>query len=171
MARPYLDKASELLVRTKANGFDIVAHSMGSLLFMEAMVQSDLRGDLGSSGRIKNVVFAAPDIDIDLFRSQMGQIRNAPGNIYIYETHEDEALHISRLVAGGVDRVGLAHAEEFHDLGVTVIDLSHVAAGTGHSHVKYSAAPDIVRMIGRNLAQEHFDERLSDAVVMEYAAE
>ena len=78
--RPLLEQASAVLIRTRARRFDLFAHSMGTFLTMETIVQSSLRGNFGSSGRLANVMLAAPDIDIDLFRAQMGQIGNAGGN-------------------------------------------------------------------------------------------
>ena len=79
-ARPLLEQTSAVLIRTKARRFNLFAHSMGAFVAMETMLQSSLRGNFASSGRLANVMLAAPDIDIDLFRAQMGQIGNAGGN-------------------------------------------------------------------------------------------
>jgi len=66
-----LGDAFSLIVQSNANSFDVFTNSMGTLFATEVMVQSALQGFLGSSGRLGNIVFAAPDIDVDVFRSQL----------------------------------------------------------------------------------------------------
>lgn len=156
VARPLLEDASDLLIRTKARGFDVFAHSMGTLLVTETMVQADLAGQLGESGHLNNIMLAAPDIDLDLFRAQLGQIRNKKGNVFVFVSRDDKALAISRRLSGGVDRVGDATPEELAGLGVTVIDLSAVGDSAGGTHSKYAASPEVVTLIGQSLQQHNF---------------
>ena len=156
VARQMLEEASGLLVQTKALGFDVFAHSMGTFLVTETMVQSALRGNLGSSGRLSNIMLAAPDIDIDLFRTQMEQIGPSGGNIFVLLSHDDVALKVSRRLAGGVSRVGAADDKVLADMGVTVIDLSAVHLKGTDSHRKYAASPGVVQVIGEALRRNHY---------------
>ncbi|MGK0261086.1 MAG: esterase/lipase superfamily enzyme [Candidatus Azotimanducaceae bacterium] len=150
-ARPRLLEAAGLIVRTNAKGADIFAHSMGSLLTMEAIVAAEQAGKFNATGRLKTVMLASPDIDIDLFRSQMSMIRKDLHNIYILTSKDDNALGFSRRVSGGVSRVGSADAAELANLGVTVIDLSNVDDSKSGSHSKFAGSPEVVQLIGQGL--------------------
>jgi len=150
-ARPRLLEAAGLIVRTNAKGADIFAHSMGSLLTMEAIVAAEQAGKFNATGRLKAVMLASPDIDIDLFRSQMSMIRKDLHNIYILTSKDDNALGFSRRVSGGVSRVGSADAAELANLGVTVIDLSNVDDSKSGSHSKFAGSPEVVQLIGQGL--------------------
>lgn len=150
-ARPRLLEATGLIVRTNAKGGDIFAHSMGSLLTMEAIVAAEQAGKFNATGRLKAVMLASPDIDIDLFRSQLSMIRKDRQNIYILTSKDDSALGFSRRISGGVSRVGSADAAELADLGVTVIDLSNVDDSKSGSHSKFAGSPEVVQLIGQGL--------------------
>lgn len=157
-ARSLIDDASAILTRTRAEGFDVFAHSMGTLLVMEVLVQSDLAGTLDQSGKLDNIMLAAPDIDIDVFRSQLGQIRRKPGNIFVLVSQDDFALQLSRRVSGGVDRVGAADAAELGKLGVTVIDLSQIHDSDSGTHRKFAGSPEVVQMIGHMLQRQNYGQ-------------
>lgn len=165
-ARPLLEQASSLIVQSNATGFDVFAHSLGAVLVTEVMVQSELRQTLGSSGRLKNVLLAAPDIDIDVFKSQMAQVPNIPGDLYILTSDDDFALGASRRVAGGIDRVGAAHIEELAGLDVTVIDLSKINDSASGSHSKFAGSPEVVQLIGRTLQTQGYSEKPSNVLIL-----
>ncbi len=161
VARPKLSEISRILARSNAAGYDIFAHSMGGFLTMEGIVQADLAGSFNSGGRLKTVMLASPDIDIDLFRTQMAQIDGTlDGKLFILTSGDDRALRVSRRLSGGVERVGAADAEELATLGATVIDLSEVEDSTSGSHSKFAGSPEVVQLIGRGLnAQPGFDQQ------------
>ncbi len=151
VARPRLLEASRILLKTNVKGADIFAHSMGSLLMMEAIVAAEQAGVFNASGRLKTVMLAAPDIDIDLFRSQLGQIRKNHQKLYVLTSKDDSALSFSRRISGGVNRVGSADSEELAELGVTVIDLSQIEDSKSGSHSKFAGSPEVVQLIGQGL--------------------
>lgn len=157
-ARPLLEETKGLLTLTNASGFDIFAHSMGTLLVVDVLVQSDLQSTLGDSGKLTNVMLAAPDIDIDVFRSQLGQIKQNPGNIYVFVSEDDRALSLSRKIAGGVDRLGDASTDELSGLGITVIDLSNVDVFESRAHSKYAGAPEVIQLIGSSLKANGYND-------------
>ncbi|MFO3796979.1 MAG: methylmalonyl-CoA mutase family protein, partial [Anaerolineales bacterium] len=53
---------------------DILAHSMGTLLTLESLRQASIRGDGTFGGKLRDVILAAPDVDLDVFRTQMREI-------------------------------------------------------------------------------------------------
>ncbi|GHF73430.1 alpha/beta hydrolase [Seohaeicola zhoushanensis] len=165
VARPMLEKTSGLLLQTRATGFDVFAHSMGTFLTMETILRSTIRGDFGGSTRLRNVMLAAPDIDLDLFRSQLAQMRGKLGNVFVFVSRDDRALGFSRRISGGVERVGAADAAELEGLGVTVIDLSDIESET--SHDKFANSPAVVQLIGQSLESDNFQDRPATPTLVE----
>ncbi|HVG51345.1 MAG TPA: alpha/beta fold hydrolase [Xanthobacteraceae bacterium] len=107
----------------------IVAHSMGTMLTLEGLRQLYARYSDAATQRIGAVVFAAPDIDMDVFRSAIGRIGPLAGKITVIAATNDRALALSGRLAGGMTRVGGAEKAAIEALGVRVIDAS--ASGWG----------------------------------------
>jgi esterase/lipase superfamily enzyme len=125
---------------------------MGSFLAMEGFVEAQQTGRLDPGGRIATVMLASPDIDIDLFRSQISQLpASFRRKMYLLISKDDGALRVSRVIAGGVPRVGAADAAELEELGVTVIDLSEIDDSSAGSHSKFAGSPEVVQLIGAGL--------------------
>ena len=101
----------------------IVAHSMGTMLTLESLRQLYARyyGDIVAD-RIGAVVFAAPDIDMDVFSSAISRIGPLAGKITVITATNDRALALSGRIAGGMTRVGAAEKAAIEQLGVRVID-------------------------------------------------
>lgn len=161
VARPYLIESASILSQTIATDYHIFAHSMGGFLTMEAVVDAAQTGQFDSTGRLRNIVLASPDIDMDLFRSQMAQVNTTFDRFFILLSQDDYALRASRLIAGGVPRVGAADAEELSELGVTAIDLSEIDDFKTDSHTKFAGSPEVVQLIGigLNTIPEYGDQR------------
>lgn len=154
----------------------VMAHSMGSWLTMEALRQLAIR-ERGLPAKIRNVVLASPDVDIDVFGRQLDDIGKAPGRtaarsparFTIFASADDRALQISRRLAGGVQRLGSAdvlaepYRTEFERRGVSVINLSGVQIEGGLNHNKFAESPEIVKLIGQRLlsGQTITDDTLS----------
>jgi esterase/lipase superfamily enzyme len=152
VARVQLKELSDVLVRTRAERFDILAHSMGTFLIMEGLVDAQLSGRLGTRGQIDHIVLASPDIDVDLFKTQLSVLpQRVIDRIFILASKDDGALRVSRSLAGGVERVGAADADELGELGVTVIDLSEIEDSGSGSHSKFAGSPEVVKLIGAAL--------------------
>ncbi|MEO1530462.1 MAG: alpha/beta hydrolase [Planctomycetota bacterium] len=150
-ARPMLLKAADVVSKSIADDFFVFAHSMGTFLTMEAIVSASQSGRFNRSGRLQGVVLASPDIDVDVFRSQLAQVDLRGERFFVLLSEDDAALRASRIVAGGVDRVGNASAEVIGSLGVTAIDLSEVSDSQSGSHSKFTGSPEIVQLIGNGL--------------------
>lgn len=74
VARGKIKEMADVLAKTRATDLDIFAHSMGAFLTMEGLVDTQQTGRLGTRGTIKHIMLASPDIDIDLFRTQLAQL-------------------------------------------------------------------------------------------------
>lgn len=166
VARVELKDIAGVLSRTRAESFDIFAHSMGTFLTMEGLVDAAQAGTLGRRGMIDHIVLASPDIDIDLFRTQIGYLpASIRGRMYLLISRDDRALLTSRVIAGGVPRVGAADAEALEGFGVTVIDLSEISDSSSGSHSKFTGSPEVVQLIGAGLNRAgRFDQGSTPAL-------
>ncbi|WPL19227.1 hypothetical protein Thiowin_04337 [Thiorhodovibrio winogradskyi] len=152
IARGKIKDMADILVRTQAESVNIFAHSMGTFLTMEGLVDAQQAGTLGRRATINHIILAAPDIDLDLFRTQLAQLAPAiRKKMFLLVSKDDIALNLSRRIAGGVPRVGAADAELLEPLGVTVIDLSEINNSSSGSHSKFAGSPEVVQLIGAGL--------------------
>lgn len=133
---------------------NVLAHSMGAFLTMETLRQAKLRGDGEFANKLNAVVLAAPDIDLDVFRTQLEVIGKRRRPTVLLISSDDQALSFSRLLSGGVERVGVVMVDspeaqaEIARLGLTVIDLTKVKGADPASHDKFASSPGIVRHVG-----------------------
>jgi esterase/lipase superfamily enzyme len=113
-----------------AGRLHIVAHSMGTMLALESLRQLYARysGDTAVE-RIGAVVFASPDIDMDVFSSSIGRIGALAGRITVITATNDRALALSQRLAGGIARVGATEKAALERLGLRVIDASQQGWG------------------------------------------
>jgi esterase/lipase superfamily enzyme len=79
--------------------------------------------------KIGAVVFASPDIDIDVFSSSVQRIGPIAGKITVITATNDRALAVSSWIAGGTKRVGAAEKAQLERLGLRVIDASQQGWG------------------------------------------
>lgn len=108
-SRDEFERVLSALVSAPGTGrVNIVAHSMGTMLSLESLRQLYARyGDTVTS-KIGAVVFAAPDIDMDVFSSAIQRIGPLAGKITVIAATNDRALALSGQIAGGMTRVGAA---------------------------------------------------------------
>lgn len=136
----------------------ILAHSMGNWVTMEALRTMALR-EGKVNGKIGNIMLASPDVDVDVFRTQMRALGDDHPAMTLFVSRDDKALQWSTFVWGDVPRLGVIDPtqEPFKsDLAsenIQVVDLSDVKASGGMGHSKFADQPDVVRSIGTRLAQ------------------
>ncbi|MEM8798316.1 MAG: alpha/beta hydrolase, partial [Pseudomonadota bacterium] len=150
-SRDELERLGVLLTGVQAKHFDVVAHSMGNLATLEAMRNLEKRRDLDSTGELRRVILASPDVDIDLFEAQLKDVRSIQDRITVLISNDDRALSLSRRLAGGVSRVGATDPKRIAALGLTVIDLTEIDDRTSSNHSKFASSPEIVKLIGRGI--------------------
>lgn len=166
IAREKIPEIADILTRTKAQRVDVFAHSMGTLLAMEGLVGQQKTGKLNNRKVIKTIMLAAPDIDIDLFRTQLEQLPpQIRGIMFLLISERDPALRVSSRIAGGVPRVGAAPLVELEEFGVTVIDLSAIDDSSSGDHSKFAGSPEVVQLIGAGLnSHNRFGDDTSPAI-------
>jgi esterase/lipase superfamily enzyme len=142
----------ELIGHPAVNNIHLVAHSMGTMLSVEALRQVHSR--LGETAALKMgaIVLASPDIDIDVFASTVRRIGSLSKRITVLTAANDRALGIINRLAGGISRVGTAEKERLEELGLRVIDASQFG-GSGINHDLF-LSNDQVREQVRRAIQE-----------------
>ncbi len=134
----------------------VMAHSMGSWLTVEALRQMALR-DGHVNPKIKDVILASPDLDVDVFKQQWLAMGPNKPKFTIFVSQDDRALALSRRISGNVDRVGQIDPSKepyrtaLERSGITVIDLTAVKTGDKLNHGKFAESPEVVRLLGDRL--------------------
>ena len=174
-SRDALEKLLRDLGQTPGVGrVHILAHSMGTFLAMEALRQNAIAGQANLNGKLGDVMLAAPDIDLDVFRSQLARIGKA-AQISVFAAADDRALSLSSTLAGDRQRVGALNLddpkqrEEIARLGVRVYDLTASKGADIFRHGTFAEAPQVVKAIGAQLAEPRVEDRQAQAYVDEEA--
>ncbi|MER2534846.1 MAG: alpha/beta hydrolase, partial [Rhizobiaceae bacterium] len=167
-SRTALEQTLEALVEERGvTEITVMAHSMGTWLAMESLRQMGIRRG-GVPAKIKDVMLASPDLDVDVFTRQWNELGDHKPHFTIFVSRDDRALALSRLISGGVQRVGAINpAEEpyrsrLEEAGIVAIDLTKVKSGDRLHHGKFAESPQIVQAIGSRLmnGQTLTDERI-----------
>jgi esterase/lipase superfamily enzyme len=159
----YSRNALESTLRTLASDsavgeISILAHSMGNWVTLEALRQMAIR-DGRVAPKIRNVLLAAPDVDVDLFREAVLDMGKSRPSFTLFVSQDDRALAISRRLWGDAARLGAIDPErepyrsELDKSGITVLNLSGLRTGDPLNHSKFAQSPEVVRIIGRELAE------------------
>ena len=157
--RNALENLFQFLARDKnIKEVSILAHSMGNWLALESLRQMAIR-NRGLPAKFKNIMLAAPDVDVDVFRSQIADMGNPHPRFTLFVSRDDRALAVSRRVWGNVARLGSIdpeqppYKEELAQNDITVIDLTKVKAGDSLHHDKFASSPEIVQLIGNRISE------------------
>jgi esterase/lipase superfamily enzyme len=138
----------ELIADSSVGRVHIVAHSMGTMVAVEALRQLYDRRGAAITSRFGAIVLASPDIDMDSFTSSVARIGSLARNITVLTVANDRALGAMRDMAGGVTRVGIAETARLDALGIRVIDASNLAGG-GLNHDLFLTNAQVRQVIRR----------------------
>jgi esterase/lipase superfamily enzyme len=157
-ARDDLEHTLRLVLASDADQVNILAHSMGNWVTVEALRQIKISGDLRHANKVGSVFLAAPDIDLDVFKSQMRRFGKPRKPFYIVLSQDDKALWLSKFIAGGESRVGAdSNIAELQALGATVIDLTDLKATDSSNHDKFAqlaeVAPELAVVLGKGIGE------------------
>jgi esterase/lipase superfamily enzyme len=154
------DALEELLRRAATNpsvgDITIMAHSMGTWLAVEALRQMAIR-DGRVAPKIRNVILASPDLDVDVFGRQFAALGKDKPHFTLFVSQDDRALSLSRRISGNVDRLGQIdpsvepYRSALEKQGITVLDLTKLKTGDSLNHGKFAESPEVVKLIGSRL--------------------
>ena len=156
-ARDELEHTLRLLLASNAEEVNVLAHSMGNWVTVEAFRQIKISGNLDHVNKLGYIFLAAPDIDIDVFESQLRRFGKIKRPFYVVLARDDKALWLSGTLAGGMSRVGDdPRTAELAKLGATVIDLTDVEATDSAHHDKFdqlaAVAPELRGVLAKGIA-------------------
>jgi esterase/lipase superfamily enzyme len=135
----YSRGALEYLIETLAanpnvKDINIVAHSMGNWVTLEALRDMSIRtGKIGA--KVRNVLLVAPDVDVDVFRTEMQSMGKSRPRFFLFASQDDGALSFSKTVWGGVQRIGAIdpaqepYKSELAQENVEAFDLTKLKGG------------------------------------------
>jgi esterase/lipase superfamily enzyme len=150
-SRDDFERVLQSVVTTPGAGrVHIVAHSMGTMLTLEGLRQLYARNGDAVTDKIGAVVFASPDIDMDVFSSAVIRIGPLGRKITVVAATNDRALALSGRLAGGMTRVGAAEKAAIERLGVRVIDASDAGWGV-INHDLFLSNAEVRRVIRRSI--------------------
>ncbi|UTS93708.1 alpha/beta hydrolase [Rhizobium anhuiense] len=122
----------------------LFGHSMGGFLVMETVRQLKLEHRDDVIAKLA-VILAAPDIDVDVFRSQLKDIGRMPLPISLLVSKDDRALVASSFIAGERPRVGRLDIDDpvIEEAALKerlrVIDITSIQASDGLGHDRYAS--------------------------------
>ncbi|MCJ2087228.1 alpha/beta hydrolase [Methylobacterium sp. E-005] len=134
----------------------VLAHSMGNWLTLESLRQMAIR-DKRVAPKIRNVILAAPDVDMDLAREAFRDMGPDRPRLTLMVSGDDQALAVSRLVWGDSVRLGAIdptvepYRSELERQNIGVLNLSAVKSDDPLNHGKF-ASGDVVALLGKRLA-------------------
>ena len=115
--------------------------------------------DHGLPSKIRDVMLASPDIDVDVFRRQIAEIDAGPRSTQftLFVSRDDKALGLSSFLSRDTTRLGALdptkepYSSMLEKANVNVVDLTSVASNDAANHSKF-ATSEVVAAIGDRLA-------------------
>jgi esterase/lipase superfamily enzyme len=133
---PYFQEfLRRVLGETGVDEVHIVAHSMGNRVLTQALADFDSTSLPDGSGHLGQVVFAAPDVDAEVFRHRLPRILRQARGCTLYASSKDRALAASKGLADFA-RAGQAGSGIVVAPGLDTIDATELDTGLmSHSYV------------------------------------
>jgi esterase/lipase superfamily enzyme len=136
---------------------NILAHSMGNWVALEALRGKAIGG--GKIGnKIRNVFLVAPDVDVDVFRTQIGRMGVSRPRFALFVSQDDKALGLSQIIWGGMPRLGDINPDQepyrniLEEEQITVFDLTKLD-GNAHSRA-FDEVTSVMVMVRERLNEE-----------------
>lgn len=148
-ARDGMQDLMQQVAEAGAERIILVAHSMGTLLTMETLREIGLEGNNHLKDKIGGVVLISPDIDLEVFQTQVRDVGRLPQPFIVFTSKNDKILRLSARVSGDGVRLGeLENVSLLKQYPITFIDVSaFYQGGTGHFTVGNS--PSLIKVLDK----------------------
>jgi esterase/lipase superfamily enzyme len=137
---------STIATNRSVKGITVLCHSMGCWPALEGLQSNSIRVTR-NSGMVKGVLLVAPDLDVDVFRTEVRHMGKPRPHIAVFASQDDNALKISKSIWGktrlGDANLDRAYWSDFERNGIMFFDLTHLQ-GDAHSR----AFEDITSVMG-----------------------
>jgi esterase/lipase superfamily enzyme len=184
-SRDALEELLDMLAQQpRVTEVNVLAHSMGNWLTLEALRGRSIRSSRSvanfKSNKVKNVLMVAPDVDVDVFRTELARMGAFRPRIALFVSRDDQALSLSRFIWGGVQRLGDVDPDqepyrtEFERDRIEVFDLTSLKSAGNNAHGRaFDEAPTVATMVrdrlieGQTMAdrEPNIDDRVEQAVL------
>lgn len=146
-ARDALERLLTDLGRQQNRRILLVGHSMGGQLVTETLRQMSIGGNAALTGRLEGVVLLSPDIDVDVFQTQLDRIDPIPEPFVIVVSQRDRALRLSARITGQTRRLGaLEDIRRLEAYPVTLIDVTEIRGGA-NEHLVPATSPVAIALL------------------------
>ena len=150
IARDALEQTLRDIRAAGATRIVLVAHSLGTMLTMETLRQIEIADPGWSKRNLGGVVLISPDLDIELFRTQMLRLDSVPQPFAIFVSQKDRVLALSSLINGVGNRLGnLTDPAVLADFPVTVLDVTEFTT-RGDGHFTPGTSPLLIGLLSRS---------------------
>jgi esterase/lipase superfamily enzyme len=148
MSRDALQTLLNDLAESSVSKITLVAHSMGTYLTVETLRQMAMLNQTKFQRKLGPVVLMSPDIDVDVFKSQIARLDPFPKPFIIFTSSKDKALKVSALLTGQKQRLGsLSSIKEIGNAKITVVDVSNFKGGDRLDHFAVATSPALIKLI------------------------
>ncbi len=102
--------------------------------------------------KVKNVMMVAPDVDVDVFRTQIRRMGTQRPRFFLFVSQDDKALALSKAIWGGEPRLGGVdlsqdpYRGEFAQDRIEVFDLAQLKRAGDDAHDR--AFEDVTSVVG-----------------------
>ncbi|MEM9855250.1 MAG: alpha/beta hydrolase [Pseudomonadota bacterium] len=152
------DFLTDLLAETGEARVHIIAHSMGNRAVSDALeLMATATPPAPGAPPFDQVIFAAPDVDAELFQTMLKAFRPLATRMTLYASDQDWALSASRRLHGNAPRAGQAGAGMIRAEGLDAIDMSSLGEDMlAHSYFAddASALVDLSTLFWRGVAPD-----------------
>lgn len=142
----------------------VLAHSMGNWVALEALRGRAMRGGQTAASlkadKLKNLMLVAPDVDVDVFRTQIQRMGSARPRIALFVSQDDSALGLSKIIWGDVPRLGDVdpgqepYRSEFERDHIQVFDLTKLQQPGDDAHDRaFEDVTSVMGMIRQRLSE------------------
>ncbi len=129
----------------------LVAHSMGSALVMETLRQLEIAQPGWAGRHIRGVILMSPDINVDVFRSQIKRIKVVPDPFVVIVSRKDAVLRLSSRLRGQKTQLGnIQNIEDVSDLPITLLDVSEFSDRRSGNHFVAGSSPALIQLLRRS---------------------
>jgi esterase/lipase superfamily enzyme len=142
---------------------NLLAHSMGNWVALEALRGRSIRRSASAAllkpDKLKNALLVAPDVDVDVFRTQILRMGPARPRIALFVSQDDSALGLSKVIWGDIPRMGdidptqEPYRTELERDKITVFDLTKVGPGSDAHDRAFEEITPVMQMIAQRFRQ------------------
>ena len=182
--RKHLEEVIKALTKKNDRKLIIVAHSLGTDFVMETLLRIQLQDTKKKAVRkhVSGVILIAPDLSIEVFNSQIEDIKNLPSNFAVLTHTRDRVLQTSAFLRRNRNRLGLLGTQNEDDLidaldlcekGVTFVNMNKFSKGDLWNHTVPFSSKEAIKIFRQHINKKDFIDswiknKAADAIIALY---